>query len=252
MLIQYEKGNTLLHRYDPLSKLVILFCTAVIAMLLDQAWQQALFLLLCIGQARFAGQVSGKRLLGGIRLIAIVAVPYFILTSLTVKGETIWLQWGPISLTEEALNAAGAMTLRMFTLFLTSMAYILTTDPRELVAELTRRLRIPYRFAFGISAALTFIPLLEEEGTHILAAQQVRGHRPPRGLGNRISYGLKFVSAVLLNALRRVQQTAGAMESKGFGAYPERTYRTEVNIPLWAVISAVMYVLATVFVWWIV
>ena len=33
MLIQYEKGNTLLHRYDPLSKLVILLCTAVIAMI---------------------------------------------------------------------------------------------------------------------------------------------------------------------------------------------------------------------------
>ena len=121
---------------------------------------------------------------------------------------------GPITVTVEALNAAGAMSLRMFTLFLTSMAYILTTDPRELVAELTRRLRIPYRFAFGVSAALTFIPLLEEEGTHILAAQQVRGHRPPKGLGSRIGYGLKFVSAVLLNALRRVQQTAGAMESK--------------------------------------
>ena len=45
---------------------------------------------------------------------------------------------------------------------------------------------------------------------------------------------------------RRDAKTAGAMESKGFGAYPERTYRTEVNIPLWAVISAVMYVLATV------
>ena len=150
MLIQYEKGNTLLHRYDPLSKLVILLCTAVIAIRLIRPGEEALFLLLCIGQARFAGQVSGKRSLGGIRLIAIVAVPYFILTSLTVKGETIWSQWGPISLTEEALNA-GAMTLRMFTLFLTSMAYILTTDPRELVAELTRRLRIPYRFAFGIS-----------------------------------------------------------------------------------------------------
>lgn len=252
MLIQYKKGSSLLHRYDPLSKLVILFCTAVIAMQLDQAWQQGGFLLLCIGQARYAGHMSGRQLLGGIRLIAIVAVPYFILTSLTVQGETVWLQWGSVSVTVEALNAAGAMTLRMFTLFLTSMAYIITTNPRELVAELTRRLRVPYRFAFGISAALTFIPLLEEEGNHILAAQQVRGHRPPKGLRSRISYGLKFVSAVLLNALRRVQQTAGAMESKGFGAYPDRTYRTEVNIPSWAAVSAVIYVLATVWLWWIV
>ncbi|ANY73015.1 cobalt transporter [Paenibacillus ihbetae] len=252
MLIQYRRGSSFLHRYDPLSKLVILLCTAVIAMMLDQAWQQAVFLLLCIGTARFAGRLSWSSLLLGIRLIAVVAVPYFILTGLTVKGETVWLHWGPLTLTTEGLNAAGAMSLRMFTLFLSSMAYIVTTDPRELVAELNRRLRVPYRFAFGISAALTFIPLLEQEGAQIRAAQQVRGHQPPKGLMGRIRYGMAFVSSVLLNALRRVQQTAGAMEAKGFGAHPDRTFRQTVNVSPMHVISAFVYVLLTVLLGWIV
>ncbi|GAB6928702.1 HMP/thiamine ABC transporter permease ThiX [Paenibacillus sp. JCM 10914] len=252
MLIQYEKGRTLVHRYDPLSKLMMLFSTAIIAMVLNQVWQQAALLLLCAAVALLGARMAWSKLLKGLRIITVVAVPYFILTSLTATGDTVWFKWGLLSLKVEAIQAAAVMTLRMFTLFLSSLIYIVTTDPRELVAELTRRLRVPYRFAFGLSAALTFIPLLEEEGRNIKAAQQVRGHRPPRGLANRVRYGLKFITAVLLNALRRVQQTAGAMESKGFGAYPDRTYRLEVIIPRWCLISAIMYALFTLWVWWVV
>lgn len=251
MLIQYERGKSLLHRFDPLSKLAILMCTAVLAMVLDRPWQQGLLLGLCIGAARYGGRLSWGKLLRGIRLIAVVAVPYFVLTGLTVRGETAYLQWGALSVTAEGLSAAGAMTLRMVTLFLSSFVYIVTTDPRELVAELNRRLSIPYRFAFGISTALTFIPLLEAEGAQIREARQVRGHRPPKGIAGRVRYALGFISAVLLNALRRVQQTAGAMEAKGFGAYPDRTFRQTVALSPWCLATAAAYALLTVLVWWI-
>ncbi|UNK19213.1 energy-coupling factor transporter transmembrane protein EcfT [Paenibacillus sp. N3/727] len=250
MLIQYEQGNSLLHRWDPLSKLAVLMCTAVVAMLWDGALLQAILLAGCIIAARWAGGLSLRHLLRGIKLIAVVAIPYFVLTSLTVPGETVWFQWGPIRLTAESVNQAGEMSLRMITLFLSSLAYIVSTDPQELVAEMVRRLRIPYRFAFGISAALTFLPTLEEEGASIRAAQQVRGHRPPKGIAGRLSWWGRFVAAVLLNSLRRVQQTAGAMESKGFGAYPKRTFRKEVVVPFWGPAAAIIAVVLTAWSWW--
>ncbi|MEK3732150.1 MULTISPECIES: energy-coupling factor transporter transmembrane protein EcfT [unclassified Paenibacillus] len=252
MLIQFETGNTLLHRMDPLSKMTVLFCVAVMAMVLDHFSHQAGLLLLCIAAARGLAGLSWMRIARGIRLIAIVAVPYFVLTSLTASGETVVLAWGPLAFTAEALNAAAAMSLRMIVLFLSSLVYIVTTDPRALVTEMVVRLRLPYRFAFGISAALTFIPLLEAEGTQILAAHQVRGHRPPKGITGRIRWWGRFVTAVLLNALRRVQQTAGAMESKGFGAFPDRTFRKAVTIPWWSPWSAAAGVLLTLLVCWIV
>lgn len=250
MLIQFETGNSLMHRIDPLSKMVMLFCVAVLAMVLDQSWQQAWLLGFCMMAARCAAGLSWSRIVRGIKVIAVVAVPYFVLTSLTAAGETALFRWGPILFTVEAFNAAGSMSLRMIVLFLSSLIYIVTTDPRALVAEMVRRLGLPYRFAFGISAALTFIPLLEAEGTQIMAAHQVRGHRPPKGLKGRIGWWGRFVTAVLLNALRRVQQTAGAMEAKGFGSFPDRTFRKTVKIPWWSPCTAAIGVLLTVIMCW--
>ncbi|NMO97374.1 energy-coupling factor transporter transmembrane component T family protein [Paenibacillus lemnae] len=234
MLIQYEPGTSLLHRWDPLGKLTALMCIAVMAMLWEGTASHALLLLMCVLAARWGASMSWHRMYRGVKLIAAVALPYFILTAVTVPGETVWMQWGPLQLSAESVDQAGEMSLRMISLFLSSLTYIFTTDPQELVAEMVRRLRIPYRFAFGISAALTFLPLLEEEGAVIRSAQLVRGHLPPSGLKGRLSWWGKFIIAVLLNSLRRVQQTAGAMESKGFGAYDHRTFRKETIIPWWS------------------
>ncbi|WP_106768982.1 energy-coupling factor transporter transmembrane component T family protein [Paenibacillus faecalis] len=250
MLIQYVQGNSILHRWDPLSKLAVLMCVAVVAMLWEGALLQAILLIGCVLTARWAGGISFRHLMRGVKLIAVVAIPYFILTAFTVPGEIVWFQWGPLKLTAQSVNQAGEMSLRMITLFVSSMAYIVSTDPQELVAELVRRLHIPYRFAFGISAALTFLPILEEEGTSIRAAQQVRGHRVPKGIVPKLSWWGKFVAAVLLNSLRRVQQTAGAMESKGFGAYSKRTFRKTIRIPVWGPLIAVIAALFTVWTWW--
>lgn len=52
------------------------------------------------------------------------------------------------------------------------------------------------------------------------------------------------------NALRRIQQTAGAMEAKGFGAYPDRTFVRE-SMPLGrGIVLAGTAVALTAFLWW--
>ena len=224
MLIQYEKGTSVLHRWSPLSKLVMVICYAVTAMLWDRTWIQALLLAGCILAARLAGKLPWSKLLRGMKVIAIAAVPYFVMTLLTAKGKNVWLEWGIIRLTTEALDTAGGLSLRLVNLFLSSLIFIAVTHPLELVAQAVRQLRIPYRLAFGVSAALTFLPMLEEEGRSIREAQQVRGRRPPKGITERLLWWGQFTAAVVINCLRRVQHTAGAMESKGFGAYPERTF----------------------------
>ncbi|MEC0179859.1 energy-coupling factor transporter transmembrane component T, partial [Paenibacillus favisporus] len=178
------------------------------------------------------------------------AVPYFVLTLLTVPGShTIW-QFGVLHVTTEGADAAGSVTLRMFTVFLSSFVYMVTTDPGDLVTALTRRMKVPYRFAFGISMALTFLPLLQEEGRSISAAHQVRGAARPKGIKQRLGWWKVFVSAILHNAVRRIQQTAGAMEAKGFGAYPERTFLREQQPSAAGQIMAVGAVLITAAMWW--
>ncbi|MNJ69896.1 putative HMP/thiamine permease protein YkoC [compost metagenome] len=93
---------------------------------------------------------------------------------------------------------------------------------------MAQRLKLPYRFLFGVSMALTFLPLLEAEAKVSSAARKIRGGRAPRGLAERLRMWRSQLFAIFAGAIRRVQQTAGAMDAKGFGAYSDRTYLRDV------------------------
>ncbi|WP_438347663.1 energy-coupling factor transporter transmembrane component T family protein [Paenibacillus sp. FA6] len=224
MIIPYVQGQSGLYRIDPLSKLVLVLCIAILSMIFQTSTEQVCLLLFSMVTARFVAGITWRGQWKALSFLIVFTLPLFIITVFTTAGDNLLIEFGMISITSEALDMAGSVSLRMFTVFLTSYVYVKTTDPQDLVASLTRILRIPYRFAFGISMALTFLPLLQEEGRSISAAHQIRGRSKGRGWADTWSWWITFTSAVLYNAVRRVQQTAAAMESKGFGAYPDRTY----------------------------
>ncbi|PNQ83287.1 energy-coupling factor transporter transmembrane protein EcfT [Paenibacillus polymyxa] len=251
MLFQYNGGSSPLHRLGPLSKLIWVGCFSLLSMAWDSTIREAALLVVLIAVAGFGARLTLARQLRAMSFLIGLGIPYFILSILAIReGHTI-ASWGPIVITTEGLDIAGALTLRIFVLFLASYIYLSTTDPRDFVQALNMRLRVPYRFAFGISVALTFLPLLEEEGQTIMAARRVRGQMPPRGWGNRLSWWSGYAAAVLVNAVRRVQQTALAMEGKGFGAYAERTYLRTLKNGRLGYVYAVIAVFATAVLWWV-
>ncbi|MFB5764028.1 energy-coupling factor transporter transmembrane component T family protein [Paenibacillus medicaginis] len=237
-----SKGISALHGAGPLSKLVMLLCVSLLGMVWNTVQLQALLLGALILAARLLAGLVFSRQLKAMSFLVWMGIPYFALTLLAVRTGTVWREWGPLVITNEGWNTAGALTLRMFVLFLASFIYIATTAPRDFVQAVHQKLKIPYRFAFGLSIALTFLPLLEEEGKVIAAARRVRGSRPARGLAGQARWWGGFIVAVLVNAVRRVQQTASAMEGRGFGAYPDRTYLRPVEAspagPWWAALLA--------------
>ncbi|MCM3784874.1 energy-coupling factor transporter transmembrane protein EcfT [Neobacillus mesonae] len=224
MLLQYQRGSSPLHHISPLSKLVMLAAlTAAVLSSESIVTQMVLFgILLAAGKA--GAGLSFSSLKKAVLFVLSFGLPYFVLTSLAVQGKEVIWELGPLHVAMDSVILAGALTIRMFNLFMSSLLFISTTDPRDFVKSLTLRLKVPYRFAFGVSIALTFLPLLEEEGRVIAQAQRIRGGEQPKGMMNKLRWYRRFFISILVNCIRRVQQTAGAMESKGFGAYPERTY----------------------------
>ncbi|MDP4095605.1 energy-coupling factor transporter transmembrane protein EcfT [Paenibacillus sp. P96] len=225
----HTSGAYPLHAVGPLSKLVMLISVSLLGMVWNTVLLQAVLLMVLILAARLLAGVSLPRQFKAMSFLVWMGLPYFVLTLLAVRTGSVWREWGPLVITYEGWNTAGALTLRMFVLFLASFIYIATTNPRDFVQAVHQRLRVPYRFAFGLSIALTFLPLLEEEGKVIAAARRVRGSKPPRGLGGKARWWGGYAQAVLVNAIRRVQQTASAMEGRGFGAYTDRTYLRPVK-----------------------
>ncbi|WP_334074716.1 MULTISPECIES: energy-coupling factor transporter transmembrane component T [Paenibacillus] len=219
-----------LQRLDPLSKLVSLFSIAILAMHWDRPLPLIIMLPVLLAAGRYGAGMTWRRLAKRMAYIAAFGLPLLLLTALAAPPEGTAFELGPIRLYEGPVAYAGAITLRMFCLFLSSLIYIESTDPQDFVVMMTTRLKLPYRFAFGVSMALTFLPMLEAEGRSAAEARKIRYGRRPRGFGERLEVWRGNVTAVFAGAVRRIEQTAGSMEAKGFGAYRNRTFLREARV----------------------
>jgi energy-coupling factor transporter transmembrane protein EcfT len=158
---------------------------------------------------------------------------------LLYPGETVVAQgpFGPI--TREGISFGLAIALRIVGVVAASSIVFKTTDPRDLVYGLHRYLRIPYRFAYIIFAGLRFIPLMQYEADTIREAQTVRGVSLARGTG--LAGGLRtalskpaqwktLLVMLIANGMRHVPASTIALEVRGFGMYPHRTFFREYRV----------------------
>ncbi|USB33809.1 energy-coupling factor transporter transmembrane component T [Paenibacillus sp. YPG26] len=243
------KGRFVLQGFDPLSKLVALICLAALAMHWENPLPLALMLVFLAGAACFGAGMTLGALRQRMAFIGGFSLPLFLLTTLAAPGGRVLGSIGPLELTTGGLYDGGAAALRMCCLFLSSLVYIASTDPGDFVIMVVQKLKIPYRLAFGVSIALTFLPLLEQEGRAAAAAREIRGGRPVRGVRGRVQRIKSHVAAMFTAAIRRIQQTAGAMESKGFGAYPGRTFLREVPLQMKGLLMMLASVIVTACMW---
>ncbi|WP_055106553.1 energy-coupling factor transporter transmembrane component T family protein [Paenibacillus ihumii] len=236
-----------LQRLDPLSKLIALFCLAIFAMSTDRLLPQAAMLLFVLAAALAGAGMGAARLWRRMLFIAGFGLPLFVLTSISAAEGKMYFSIGPVPVTEGGVMHGAAITLRMMVLFLSSIIYIESTDAKDFIAIMAQRLKLPYRFLFGVSMALTFLPLLEAEAKISGAARRIRGGRAPRGIGERLQMWRSQLFSIFAGAIRRVQQTAGAMDAKGFGAYGSRSYLREVRMGASGYAISVMSVVSLAF-----
>ncbi|WP_411344987.1 energy-coupling factor transporter transmembrane component T family protein [Paenibacillus sp. WLX1005] len=226
-----QEKKPFLYRIDPLTKIFMLLCISILAVHMKHALPQLiLFGFVWTTVVIGTGQMVSRPL---VQLLAGIGIPYFGLSLLSVREGEVWWQWGALQLTSGGLEYGAVMTLRIFIFCLTSVALSVTTDYRELVGALVLKLKVPYRFAYGLALALTFLPLLREEGRLALAARRLRGQRISRGPA-ALLHARDYLAAVFTGSVRRIQYIAGAMDGKGFGASAYRTFYRPFVLPSYA------------------
>ncbi|MGZ9585435.1 energy-coupling factor transporter transmembrane component T family protein [Paenibacillus marinisediminis] len=242
---------TWLTRIDPITKGIWLLSTGLAVMLTmslfgQLAWFLSVVLLaLCgAGWSWRHWNMLGLWVLG-------FGVPLFVFQWLVLPGETaVWPNVTGGVLTEEAMVASAALTLRSMTLFASSILYATTTEPRDVVAALVGRLHVPERLAYAAAIALRFVPLLVGEAEEIRHAQRLRRKTPLRGLGGRLSAARQLLPAVAQSALRHVHGVSAAMEAKRFGTAGRRTVWRQLRImPLGAGLAAASLLAAAASIW---
>lgn len=144
-------------------------------------------------------------------------------------GETLFA-WHFIRVTAESLRTGATLGLRVLTIVLFSYLFAATTDPRDLALSMVQQARLPYKMAFGLFAGFRFLPLMGTEFENIRAAHRIRGVGEKRGWRGTLREVRRFTVPLFASVIRRASHIGVAMESKGFGAYEDRTYLLEIRV----------------------
>lgn len=110
-----------------------------------------------------------------------------------------------------------------------SWIFVNSTNPFDFAQSLTK-FRVPYRFAYTLSLALRFSPVLSLETQIVQDAQSARGlnvSTNPRGILNTLRYTLL---PLISSTLNRIRDITLSMEGRAFGYYQQRTYVREIPL----------------------
>jgi energy-coupling factor transport system permease protein len=161
---------------------------------------------------------------------------WFILFMIIVVTPILWSIVGsgrtPLFLfvEREALLYGLSTAQRIVITVIAGMIFLSTTRNEEVAIGLVR-LGIPYRFAFAVSTALRLVPAIVATGLTIGQAQRSRGLDLESGnIIQRIRKHLPLLVPVFVTTVRSTNVFSMALESKGFGARPGRTFYLHTTI----------------------
>src|SRR3712207_3338312 len=214
----YLDRDTWVHHLDPRTKIFLLLGMLVLPFVfLNPLYELAILAVVLIFGYVAQALINLRRI-------------WFILVSIAILTIILWSIFGtgrtPLFLfvEREALLYAVAIALRIDITVIAGMIFLSTTRNEEVAIGLVR-LGIPYRFAFAVSTALRLVPTIAATGLTIGQAQRSPGLDLESGnIVERIRKHLPLLVPVFVSTVRSTNVFSMALESKGFGARPERTF----------------------------
>jgi energy-coupling factor transport system permease protein len=224
----WHEGDSFLHRLNPLTKLGISLPVVVIASLSFEPITPLAMAATALLVTHFAGGVPWSKLLRPLVFAGPLSFGFFWSGALFYAGPdsgpgASGVALGPLWISTAGVVYGLAVGSRVLAIFCTSMIFVLTTDPVHLVLALILHARVSPRIGYSIFAGYRFVPLLQDELSNIRAAYQVRG-AVPRGIAGYIRQSFDYAIPLLAISVRRGERVALAMDSRAFGALPQRTY----------------------------
>ena len=127
------------------------------------------------------------------------------------------------------------------------LLFVCTTDPSEFAASLNR-IGVSYRISYAVALALRYIPDIQREYRDISLAQQARGTEMSKkaSLVNRLKAASSILIPLILSSIERIETISNAMELRGFGKGPKRTWYSGRKFSKMDIVSIVVCALLLV------
>ena len=226
---QYFPGNSILHRLDPRTK-ILLTAMYIVALFLAKQLVGYGIMMVVLAVAIAVSKVKLKTIFRGLKPIMVIIIITAFLNLFWTPGQTIW-KWGFLNLTVEGIWSAIFMVLRISMLILCTFLLTYTTSPILLTDGLEnlmgplKKIHVPvHELSMMMSIALRFIPTLIEETDKIMSAQKARGADfDTGGLMDKAKALIPLLVPLFISAFRRADELAVVMECRCYHGGEGRT-----------------------------
>ena len=226
---QFFPGDTLAHKLDPRTKLLVTVFY-VVALFTAKSYIAYGVLILTLIVAVRISRVGAKALFKGLKPVLFIIAFTALLNLFCTPGTELCHFW-IFRITIEGVRAAITMMLRITLLIMGTFLLTYTTSPIRLTDGLEsllgplKKIKVPvHELAMMMSIALRFIPTLIEETDKIMKAQMARG--ADFETGNLIQKAKSMVPLLVplfISAFRRATDLAMAMEARCYRGGEGRT-----------------------------
>ncbi len=230
---QYFPGNTVVHRLDPRTKIVLVLIY-IVAMFIAESFASYALMLVVLASAILLSRIRLATVLKGVKpLILVIAITAFL--NVFYTSGHILVEFWIFKITKEGIFNAIFMALRIIMLIMGTFMLTYTTSPIMLTVGIEQLLgplkviKVPvHELAMMMSMALRLIPTLIEETDKIMSAQKARGADFDTGnLVQKAKALLPILVPLFISAFRRADELAVAMESR---CYHGGEGRTRLNV----------------------
>lgn len=249
---QYYKADSFVHALDPRIKILLTLWFIVIIFICKTFLSLALMILLVAVSIAFS-KVPFKMFFKSLKPIIPIILFTCIINMLYIKSGDVLLEFWKIKITNEGLNTALFMTIRIITLIVCSSILTYTTVP-TMLTDAIERLLSPLKvlhidvhtLAMMMTLALRFIPTLIEEIERITNAQKARGANFESGkLIEKIKAMIPILIPLFVSAFSRAYELAFAMSCRCYRGGQGRTRMKQMKLSYKDFIAAFVFAATT-------
>lgn len=211
---EYIYRDSFIHRLDPRVKLVWLFVFSAAVFLTSRPWAVTAIFLSCILVGILA-KLPQRQIWESVKIFVIAMPIAYTLLYFALLGAS----WN-------ALFNALVFAEKFLVMILASVIFTMTTSARDLLLSLVK-VKVPYIFAFMLTIAIRFIPIIFKEINNVVNAQKARAHEFVFTLFNPVATVKSFIPIIIpvfMLLLKRSFELSLSISSRGFGAQKKITY----------------------------
>ena len=213
--LEYVPGTSLLHRMNPVAKLVCAVAFALACFCTNNLVLLAVLLLVGFALAASCGMV--RPTIGLAKVVFAFSLILAVVQVFTTPTGSVLVElpWGYLG--TGSLLAALTTIVRLVAAAIPLFLVFYVTKMNDITNAVVKVLHVPYKYAFTFTSTIHFIPMFMNDMKGIMEAQTARGIEFDRGgIANKIKLMVPLCVPLLVSSVRKTNSAAIAAEVRGF------------------------------------